>query len=130
MKAVDLLGAAAPAAKSAVKAVDKASEPGKMQRLQAMEMLKKEVLPAAVGGVAGYMLWRKHKWLGLLAGSALGASAVPLWKGENRLKYGLALASVGLGVGASLKYRKHPAVAYVAGAVVGGLVSNQVLKRA
>jgi len=74
---------------------------------------------AAVGGVAGYFLFKKkHPVLGVLGGMTIGSNVVPLAVGPR------ADALVHLGVetaaiGAALVWKKHPALGYIGGALVG-----------
>lgn len=115
---VDLLGAVAPAAGPAAQAMTKQKSSADMGKA-----LTHSLLPGLAVGAAGAYFWRKHRVLGFLGGSALGAVAYPLYKGEDRAKAGLCLGAVGAGVFASLKWKKHPALGYVGAAAAVGLAA-------
>jgi hypothetical protein len=116
---IDILGEETKAiVKSPTKIVDVVSEIS----------IKDVVLPL-IGVIAGYYVGKKykHEWLGTLAGGAVGMSAPHLYRKEYA-KAVPCLAAAATGIGASLLWKKHPALGYGAGAVAGGSVAEIISK--
>lgn len=78
---------------------------------------------AAIGGIAGAVLWRSHPILGHLGGWALGRNIYGLATKERTLpQVGRALGSHAVATAASLSLPAYPVLGYIAGAVASDLL--------
>ena len=107
MKAIDVLGA--------VPVVGALSEGPKMLA---------EFGGAAAGGVAGALLWKKHRVLGAFAGMAVGGTAVtagagtPSERNHALIKLGFITPAA---VAGSLLWKKHPVWGYIIGTIAAAV---------
>jgi hypothetical protein len=134
---VDLLGAVTPAAPAVTKALVAPKPVAKEHQMAAV--FKERVLPGVVAGAVGAYFFKKHRVLGALGGLAVGSTAYPIVKDEDRTRNLCYLAAAGAGVAGSLYAQKHktikmlgkarPAVGYVVPAVVVSAVANHMLKK-
>jgi len=77
------------------------------------------LVPAVALGVVGALVWKQHRVLGALGGFAVGGSVYPIAKGQYvRGVEGLVPTAVGIGL--SLKWKKHPAWGFVLGSLGAG----------
>lgn len=81
-------------------------------------------VPHAVGLVAGYSLWKKHRYLGALAGHAAINSGYEFYKGDKK-KALCELAVEGAGIIGALKYSggRKPVVGWLLGVVAGSIAT-------
>jgi len=84
----------------------------------------KKFAPGLVGAAAGYYVGGKkhHPILGALVGHALGDNAKDLYDGDRK-RAACNVAVEVAGVVGALKYKKHPVVGYVVGALAGAVAT-------
>jgi len=83
------------------------------------------IAAAAIGGIAGAVLWRSHPILGHLGGWALGRNIYGLATKERTLpQVGRTLGSHAVATAASLSLPAYPVLGYIAGAVASDLLLN------
>ena len=81
-------------------------------------------LSTGVGAVAGYYLWKRHRWLGAIGGASIGRNLPAIVSGADR-NIGLAnMGQTGAGLAASLYWKKHPRWGFVLGWLAGGLITG------
>ena len=82
--------------------------------------LQKHYLVALAGAVGGALVWKKHRVLGFLAGGTVGDVGYRVWRneGDDRKDAAYMAAAQAVAVGASLNFKKNPALAYVGGMAV------------
>lgn len=87
--------------------------------------LYKTVVPGAALGVAGAVLWKKHRVLGFLLGDAVGVNAARLWRGhgDDRVRALCNMGTAGVAAASSLMMPKHPFYGWVLGFAVGTVAS-------
>lgn len=125
----EILGAAAaatvpPSVDAAATALTKREEKPALAR----RVLTHRLLPGVAGAGAGAFFWKKHRWLGALAGLSVGDNAYRLWKGDGDDRKG-AVADMGVtaaGIAASLYFKKHPVLGFLGGALVGSGIASFV----
>ena len=77
-------------------------------------------------GIAGALLWQRHRILGLIAGMAIGSNASALITKDTR---GMAIRNLvleGAAVAGALLLENHPVFGFAGGAVAGGLAAPHV----
>jgi hypothetical protein len=84
------------------------------------------LVPTAVGGGVGYTMWKKHKVLGFLAGSAAANIAWDNLRHGEYKKAAVSAAVTGAAVLGSLKMKKHPVLGFIGAMVVGTIVAANV----
>jgi hypothetical protein len=118
MTTLEILGAVSPVPPQATQAIVKSDSQ------QLAVWTKKSILPGLAVGAVGSFLWKKHPVLGFLGGMVLGGNASSLMQGGGeRRNAALTLGAAGVAIYASLKYRKHPALAYVGAGTAASLLS-------
>jgi ammonia channel protein AmtB len=76
-----------------------------------------------VGGIAGYVLWKKHPVVGVFSGMAVGGAGVTAATGKP--VHGAAhLGSAAAAAYCSLKWQKHPALGYILGSLAASVALN------
>jgi hypothetical protein len=119
LNALDVLGVLSPSMSQAAK--PQPNDPS----------LSSVVIPAGVGAIGGAALGMRfgHPLLGLLAGEALGANAIRVWRNASgdRVRAGTNLVAAGAGIIGSLiaqRYSKKDSVAFLGWLL--GFVAGQV----
>lgn len=74
----------------------------------------------ALGAVAGAIVWKEHRVLGLVAGASVGRNLPALLKPELRRLATVNLGVTGTAVLGSLALKGHPVVGFLGGALIGG----------
>jgi hypothetical protein len=135
-RTLEILGATMPAgtpvaqaANTALAKVAPSAPPAAPAKNPPKQWFVESALPGLAGAIAGAFLWEDHRVLGFFGGGALGANVMPIVKGTNGLydrRTALcAVGAVGVGVGASLGWRKHPVLGYLGGGI-GAAVALRV----
>lgn len=119
MKFSHVLGAVTPGTVKTAAAELQKSEPKMLSH-----SMKTSFLPGILAGGAGAYAWKGHRVLGFIAGDAVGSRLYELYKGGNRKGNLADLAMTGGAVYASLHYKKHPILAFLGGALAGGVVTS------
>jgi hypothetical protein len=121
-RAADIVAALAPPAKPNVALVKPDDKPK-----ESVGSIVMSLVPGAVGGLAGYMLWHKHPVLGALGGFALGFNAMGVYKGGAERTRALGRLGVdAAGIGAALMWKKHPVWGWIGGKLAGTIASSFV----
>lgn len=84
------------------------------------EKFQKQGIPALIAAAVAYYYFKKHRVLAAIAGAAVGYTAMPLVKGEDRKENLELLGEAALATAGAMYYKKRPAIGWVAGAVAGG----------
>lgn len=117
--ATDILAALAPPATGQT-ALAK-SQPSRLAKVKAVAF---KWAPGLVGVGVGAFVWKKHRWLGALAGHAIGTTVMPIWRGgAERKKAIYQLAVEGAAIGGALWLGRKSALRAAGGFVVGGLAA-------
>lgn len=93
----------------------------------ALKEAVEEIGVSLATGTIGAVAWKKHRVLGFLGGSSVGASGFNVTKGE----YGEAashLVVASTSTFGSLKWKKHPVLGFLGGYVVGAGLSMLIPK--
>lgn len=99
-----------------------------LRRMHATELKDVSTGPAmyVAGAAAGGILWKQHRFLGVIMGGSIGRNGPALMRSDER-KYAMAnLGQTGGGVVGAMMFPNHPVVGFVlgwaaAGFVVGGM---------
>lgn len=75
-------------------------------------------VPGVVGSGIGAVLWKDHRILGALVGHAAVTGGWEFYKGDKK-KAACQFAVEGAGVAGALLYKKHPALGWASGIVLG-----------
>lgn len=93
-----------------------------------LPLTDKDLLFTVVGGVAGFMMFKKHRVLGTLGGVTLGACVEPMMRGQGNDRsdamYRMAIA--GAATMSALHFKHHPALAYMGAGVSAALLSTYI----
>ena len=114
-KALQILGVVSPSAATVAQPDSKMA-------------LVKTIVPAAVGGVAGFMVWKQHPVLGFLAGESLGVNALRFVRnqGDDRTRAACNFGVTAAGVAGSLMWKKHQVLGFVLGLAAGVVATSFV----
>lgn len=83
-----------------------------------------------LAGVGGSRVWKKHRWLGFIAGHSIGGNIYSLIRNEGDERKE-AIGSLGVGaaiVGGSLLLKKYPFWGGVLGAITGSFINETIYK--
>jgi hypothetical protein len=83
------------------------------------------IAPGFFGAAVGALAYRKHWVLGALGGHAIGANAMPLWRGgvaRKRALYNLAVE--GSGIAGALYFKRSPILGWLGGVLVGSTATS------
>jgi hypothetical protein len=83
-----------------------------------------------LAGVGGSRAWKKHRWLGFVAGHSIGGNIYSLVRGRDDERRE-AISSLGIGaalISGSLAWKKQPFWGGVLGAIAGTFINEKFIK--
>lgn len=79
----------------------------------------------AVGGLLGHKLWKRHRWMGAVAGVGLGKAAYDAYEGK-RSDAMYDAAAVAAAVAGTKLYKRKPVYGFVGGLAAATAVTSQM----
>ena len=76
------------------------------------------------GAAAGSLLWREHRFLGLIGGASLGRNLPAMLRPQDRAAAFSNMAVTGTAVFSSLCLPRYPKLGFVLGWLIGGLAAG------
>lgn len=113
--------------KTAIGSLTAAAKPAQTSVSFLTPDVRRAVPALLLGAIGAFMFRKKHPVLGGLGGLALGDAIDPILnRPKDRVSALTSLAAAGLGTFAALKWKKHPAIGYIAATALFSTACNAV----